>query len=69
MKKFLDTFSDIKVLRFTILNTLSKLLLAVSQIYIIYICSRLFELEELNIIYLLLGYVIWFQIFEFGLSL
>jgi len=48
-------------------NGLNKIFLAFTQIFAIYVFTRLFDQSEVTILFLLLGYFIWFQLFELGL--
>jgi len=46
----------------------SKGLAAAAQLYVIFVFTRMHSQDEAALIFLLLGYAIWFQVFEFGLS-
>jgi hypothetical protein len=46
----------------------SKAIAAIAQLYSIYVFSKIFPLTEAALIFILLGYGIWIQIFELGLS-
>lgn len=46
----------------------SKAIAAIAQIYSIYVFSKILPLSEAALIFILLGYGIWIQVFEFGLS-
>jgi O-antigen/teichoic acid export membrane protein len=49
-------------------NFLGKGLAALAQLYAIYIFTKMQSKEDAALIFLLLGYAIWFQLFELGLS-
>lgn len=49
-------------------NFLSKGISAFAQLYAIYIFTKMQSKEDAALIFLLLGYAIWFQLFELGLS-
>ena len=49
-------------------NFVGKVLAAFAHLYGLYIFTRMLTKEESALIFLLLGYGIWFQLFEFGLS-
>ncbi|MBT8573733.1 hypothetical protein G6699_09180 [Polynucleobacter paneuropaeus] len=49
-------------------NLCAKGLAAIAQLYAIFVFTRMQTQEEAALIFLLLGYAIWFQIFEFGLA-
>ncbi len=49
-------------------NFLGKGFAAFAQLYAIYIFTKMQSREDAALIFLLLGYAIWFQLFEFGLS-
>lgn len=55
-------------LLFMLANLGSKGLAAVAQLYAIFVFTRMHSQDEAALIFLLLGYAIWFQVFEFGLS-
>lgn len=55
-------------LLFMFTNIGGKGIAAISQLYAIFIFSKIHTTSEASIIFLLLGYAIWFQIFEFGLA-
>ena len=46
----------------------SKGLAAVAQLYAIFVFTRMHSQDEAALVFLLLGYTIWFQVFECGLS-
>ena len=49
-------------------NLGAKLAAAFGQIYAIAIFTRVHSAEDAALIFLLFGYAIWFQIFDFGFS-
>lgn len=55
-------------LLFMFANLGSKGLAAMAQLYAIFVFTRMHSQDEAALIFLLLGYAIWFQVFEFGLS-
>lgn len=57
-----------KPLLFMLANLGSKGLAATAQLYAIFVFTRMHSQDEAALIFLLLGYAIWFQVFEFGLS-
>lgn len=57
-----------RALRFALSNTASKGLAAIAQLYAIFVFTRIHTRDDAAIIFLLLGYAVWFQVFEFGLS-
>ncbi|OUX78404.1 MAG: hypothetical protein CBC19_04545 [Oceanospirillales bacterium TMED59] len=68
MKEFILRQLDFATVRFTIFNVINKFLLAATQIFAIYVFTKLFNDAEVAILFLLLGYILWFQLFELGLS-
>jgi hypothetical protein len=46
----------------------SKATAAIAQLYAIYVFSKILPLSDAALIFILLGYGIWIQVFEFGLS-
>lgn len=68
MKKLILTFLDFSTLRYSIFNGINKIFLAFTQIFAIYVFTKLFSQSEVTILFLLLGYIVWFQLFELGLS-
>ena len=68
MKKIIDNFVDFTTLRYTVFSVINKCFLALTQIFAIYVFTNLFSESQVAILFLLLGYVIWFQVFELGLS-
>ena len=68
MKNNINKFFDFTTLRYTIFSVINKSFLALTQIFAIYVFTNLFSQSEVTILFLLLGYVIWFQVFELGLS-
>ena len=46
----------------------SKAIAAIAQLYAIYVFSKILPLSDTALIFILLGYGIWIQVFEFGLS-
>lgn len=57
-----------KTILFVLTNLLGKSLAAIAQLYAITVFTRTQTQDDAAIIFLLLGYAVWFQIFEFGLS-
>lgn len=55
-------------LLFMLANLGSKCLAAMAQLYAIFVFTRMHSQDEAALIFLLLGYAIWFQVFEFGLA-
>lgn len=55
-------------LLFMLANLSSKGLAAVAQLYAIFVFTKMHSQDEAAVIFLLLGYAIWFQVLEFGLS-
>lgn len=53
---------------YTITNFGSKALAAIVQLYAILVFTKIHTQYEAALIFLLLGYSIWFQVFEFGLA-
>ena len=53
---------------FMLTNVVAKVALAFAQLYSIAVFSRLHSPEEASLIFILLGYSVWFQIFDFGFS-
>ena len=60
-------FKD-KSVSFMFTNVLAKVALAFAQLYSIAAFSRLHSPEEASLIFILLGYSVWFQVFDFGFS-
>lgn len=56
------------IIKYVIYNIFSKGLAALAQLYAIYIFTRMHTKDEAAIIFILLGYAIWFQLFELGIS-
>jgi hypothetical protein len=56
-----------KTILFVLTNLLGKSLAAFAQLYAITVFTRTQSQDDAAIIFLLLGYAVWFQIFEFGL--
>lgn len=65
MKRLLDNKTS---LFFMLTNMGSKGLAAVAQLYAIFVFTKMHSQDDAAVIFLLLGYAIWFQVFEFGLS-
>ena len=61
-------FSDKKTWTFMLTNSSSKGLAAVAQLYAIFVFTKVHTREDAAVIFLLLGYAIWLQVFEFGLA-
>lgn len=59
---------DRRSLLFMLTNMGSKGLAAAAQIYAIYVFTRMHTRDDAAVIFLLLGYAIWFQVFELGLA-
>ncbi len=59
---------DARAVAYVIANLGGKSLAALSQLYAIYVFTRLHTADEAALVFLLLGYAIWFQVFEFGLA-
>ena len=59
---------NIITLRYTILNGLNKIFQAFLQIFAIFVITKLFNNNEVTILFLLFGYIVWFQLFEAGFS-
>ncbi len=57
-----------RAVAYMVANLGGKSLAALSQLYAIYVFTRIHTADEAALIFLLLGYAIWFQVFEFGLS-
>jgi len=55
-------------LLFMFTNIGGKGIAAFSQLYAIFVFSKIHTPTEASLIFLLLGYAIWFQVFEFGLA-
>ena len=68
MKKNINKFLDFTTLRYTVFSVINKFFLALTQIFAIYVFTNLFSESEVALLFLLLGYVIWLQVFELGLS-
>jgi len=51
-----------------ITNLGGKGVAALAQLYAIFVFSKIHTQNEASVIFLLLGYAIWFQVFEFGLA-
>ena len=68
MYKNINKFLDFTTIRYTIFTVINKSFLALTQIFAIYVFTNLFTESEVTILFLLLGFVIWFQVFELGLS-
>ncbi|QWD21893.1 hypothetical protein G6688_01735 [Polynucleobacter paneuropaeus] len=49
-------------------NLLGKGLAGFSQVYAIYVFTKIHSISESALLFILLGYAIWFQIFEVGLA-
>lgn len=49
-------------------NVLSKALAALAQFYAVYVLTKTQTQEDAALFFLLLGYAIWFQLLELGLS-
>ena len=62
------TFSDKKTLTYMLTNSGSKGLAAVAQLYAIFVFTKMHARDDAATIFLLLGYAIWLQVFEFGLA-
>jgi hypothetical protein len=57
-----------KSILFMLSNIGSKGLAALAQLYAIFIFTKIHTQDDAAIIFLLIGYAIWFQVFEFGLA-
>lgn len=55
-------------LRYVTAQLASKATAAIAQLYAIYVFSKILPLSDAALIFILLGYGIWIQVFEFGLS-
>ena len=64
--KFFKFQKNVLIYMFT--NVSSKLIAALAQIYLIYVLTKNFSYEHSSYVMILFGYVIWFQVFEIGLS-
>ncbi len=53
---------------FVLTNVGGKSVAAVAQLYAIFVFSKIHTQTEASVIFLLLGYAIWFQVLELGLS-
>ena len=51
-----------------IFSVATKIISGISQILVIYYVSKIFNLELTSLILVLIGYITWFQLFEFGLT-
>lgn len=60
--------ADKRSLLFMLTNLGSKGLAAVAQLYAIFVFTRMHTRDDAAVIFLLLGYAIWFQVFELGLA-
>ncbi len=59
---------DKRSLLFMLTSIGSKGLAAVAQLYAIFVFTRMHTRDDAAVIFLLLGYAIWFQVFELGLA-
>ena len=67
--KVLEYFkSNIITLRYSLLNGFNKIFQAFLQIFTIFVITNLFNSDQVTILFLLFGYLAWFQLFEFGFS-
>ena len=57
-----------KTLLFVMSNLFAKGLAAIAQLYAIFVFTKMQTKEDAALIFILLGYSIWFQVFEFGLA-
>ena len=55
-------------LLFMVTNLGAKSIAAFTQLYAIFVFSRIYTASESSVIFLLFGYAIWFQVLEFGLA-
>lgn len=55
-------------LQYVVAQLASKAIAAIAQLYAIYVFSKILPLNDAALIFILLGYGIWIQIVEFGLS-
>ena len=68
MKILQDFKSNFITLRFSIFNGFNKIFQAFAPIFAIYVTTSLFISNEITIMFLLFGYLAWFQLFELGFS-
>lgn len=57
-----------RTVTYTITNMGSKGFAAITQLYAIFVFTRMHTQDEAALIFLLMGYAIWFQVFDFGLA-
>lgn len=60
--------ADYRALSYMIANLGSKAIAAIAQLYAIFIFTKMHTQDEAALIFILLGYAIWFQAFELGLA-
>lgn len=60
--------ASVASLQFMISNLIGKAAAACAQIYAIFVFTKMHSQSEASIIFLLMGYAIWFQVLECGMS-
>ena len=59
---------NFNALRYMVLNFGARVFIAVTQLYAISIFTKVHDTATTSVLILLFGYIIWFQLFEFGLT-
>ena len=59
---------NFNALRYMFLNFGARVFIAVTQLYAISIFTKVHDTATTSVLILLFGYIIWFQLFEFGLT-
>lgn len=67
-----QTFRNLRrnghVIRYVATQLAAKAMAAVAQLYAIYVFSRILSPNDAALVFIIFGYGIWIQVFEFGLS-
>ncbi len=67
IKLIIDNLNQ-KAINYMLMNFFARFFVALTQLYAISIFTKIHDNSTTSIIILLFGYIIWFQLFEFGLS-
>lgn len=63
-----NVVTNTRAYRYVVAQLIAKGLIALAQLYAIFVFSKIHSVSDAALIFLLLGYGIWVQVFEFGLS-
>jgi len=64
----IGTLTKNKSILFMLSNIGGKILAGLAQIYAIFVYTKIHTQDDAAILFILIGYAIWFQVFEFGLA-